>query len=97
MAEADRRVPTVELAFAADEYVRASLENTWTVRLGDASSRIGSPELQIPYTLHVGAHGDPEDALYLYVLHGSSRTHSQLEADVEPQGGQAAYDRLQES
>lgn len=97
VAEADRRVPNVELAFAADEYDSASLENTWTVRLGDASFHIGSPELQIAYKLHMGAQRDHEDALYLYELLGSNLNHGQLEAYVEQLGVEEEYDRLQES
>jgi hypothetical protein len=65
VAEEDHRVPNVELKFAADQYDRASLTNTVTVRLIDEDLTVGSLELQIAYKLGMGAEKDFEDALYL--------------------------------
>ncbi len=94
IAEADHRVPNVELKFASDEYDRASLENTATVHLPDGSIRVGAFELQIAYKLGMGAQKDFEDALYLYeTLEGTLNT-SELEAYVQRLGVQDEYDQL---
>lgn len=94
IAEDDHRVPNVELKFASDRYDRESLENTVTVRLNDASIRIGSLELQIAYKLRMGANRDFEDALYLYHLVGSSLNTDELEGYVRELGVEDEYDRL---
>jgi hypothetical protein len=70
IAEDGDVVPNVELKFASDEYDRASLRNTTTVRLAGREIRIGSLELQIAYKLGMGTPKDFEDALYLYEVVG---------------------------
>mgnify|MGYP000253557878 CR=1 FL=1 len=94
VAEAEHRVPNVELKFPTDEYDRASLDDTVTVRLSDESLRVGSIELQIAYKLGMGAQKDYEDALYLHELFADRVNHQELQSYVERLGVEDEYDRL---
>lgn len=94
IAEDGHRVPNVELKFATDEYDRASLRNTLTVRLPDGTLRVGSIELQIAYKLDMGAQRDYEDALYLHEVFGDRINREELERYVERLGVENEYDRL---
>jgi hypothetical protein len=94
VAEADHRVPNVELKFPTDEYDRASLEDTITARLPDGSFRVGSLELQIAYKLGMGTQKDYEDALYLYEVTGRSLNTRELERYARQLGVEDEYEQL---
>lgn len=97
IAEDGHRVPNAELKFAVDEFDRASLENTLTVRLQGEPIRVGSLELQIAYKLDMGAQRDYEDALYLYEVAGRNLNTGELERYVTELGVEAEYDKLKRS
>lgn len=94
IAEAEHRVPNVELKFERDEFDRASLDEAITVRLPDGSLRVGSLELQVAYKLGMGAQKDFEDALYLYEVAGPNLNSAELEAYVRRLGVEDDYERL---
>lgn len=94
IAEAEHRVPNVELKLERDEFDRASLDGAITVRLPDGSLRVGSLELQVAYKLGMGAQKDFEDALYLYEVAGPNLNSAELEAYVERLGVEDDYERL---
>jgi hypothetical protein len=94
IAEDGHRVPNVELKFPTDEYDRASLENTITVRLPEGSLSVGELELQIAYKLHMGTQKDREDALYLYEVTEGTLNHRALEEYTDALGVEEDYDRL---
>lgn len=97
VAEEDHRVPNVELKFAADQYDRASLNHTVTVRLIDEDLTVGSLELQIAYKLGMGAEKDFEDALYLYAMLEPNLNTRELERYVEKLGVEDEYDKLRQT
>lgn len=94
IAEDGHRVPNVELKFAADEYDRISLENTFPVHLGDATLSVGSLEFQVAYKLRMGAQKDYEDALYLHEVAGPNLNRAQLEEYVTTLDVEDEYERL---
>jgi hypothetical protein len=94
IAEEGHRVPNVECKFAGDEYDRASLTDTRTVRLGGREFTVGPFELQIAYKLDMGAERDFEDALYLHELLEPNLNTNELEAYVEQLGVESEYGKL---
>lgn len=94
IAEEGHRIPNVECKFAHDEYDRASLHDTRTVRFGDREFTIGSLELQIAYKLDMGAEKDFEDALYLHEILEPTLNTDELEGYVEQLGVESEYDKL---
>ena len=97
IAEDGHRVPNVELKFARDEYDRASLENTITVRMNDRKLRVGELELQIAYKLYLGSEKDFEDALYLYRLVEPTLNSLKLEDYAESLGVTEEHEQLIQS
>lgn len=97
VAEDGHRVPNVELKFASDEYDRASLENTITIRLNDRELRAGELELQIAYKLYLGAEKDFEDAVYIYELAEPTLNKRKLQDYAEDLGVETEHDRLTRS
>ncbi len=97
IAEENHRVPNVECKFVADEYDRASLNDTLTVRLGGRKFTVGSLELQIAYKLSMGAERDFEDALYLYELLEPNLNTRELESYVEQLDVRNEYDKLRQT
>lgn len=97
VAEDGHRVPNVELKFATDEYDRASLENTISIRLNDRELRAGELELQIAYKLYLGSNKDFEDAVYVYELAEQTLNNHKLEQHAKDLGVKEEYERLTES
>lgn len=97
IAEADHRVPNVEVKFASDGYDRRSLRETVTVRFDGETLRVGGFELQIAYKLHMDTPKDFEDALYLHDVAEPTLNTRKLEAYVEELDVADAYDRLRDA
>lgn len=97
VAEDGHRVPNVELKFPSDEYDRASLENTISVRLNDRELQAGELELQIAYKLYLGSEKDLEDALYVYKLTEQTINTQKLEEYARRLDVETEYERLTRS
>lgn len=94
IAEDGHRVPNVELKFASDEYDRASLEDTVTVKLNDVAIPVGNLELQIAYKLWMGSQRDFEDAFYLYRLTEPMLNMADLQRYADHLGVENEYEQL---
>ncbi|PSQ61233.1 MAG: hypothetical protein BRD23_00660 [Halobacteriales archaeon SW_9_67_25] len=87
--------PHLEVKFASDEFDRASLQDSVTAKIGDATVPVGPMELQIAYKLYLGTQTDFEDALHLYTVFEESLRTERLEDWVRRLGVEGEYDRLE--
>jgi hypothetical protein len=85
----------LEVKFASDEFDRASLRDSVTAEIGDATVPVGPLELQIAYKLYLATQTDFEDALHLYTVFEESLRAARLEDWVRRLGVQEEYDRLE--
>ena len=74
---------------------RASLRDSVTAEIGDATVPVGPLELQIAYKLYLATQTDFEDALHLYTVFEESLRAARLEDWVRRLGVQEEYDRLE--
>lgn len=87
--------PHLEVKFASDQFDRASLRDSVTARIGDATVPVGPMELQIAYKLYLGTQTDFEDALHLYTIFEESLRTDRLEDWVRRLGVETEYERLE--
>lgn len=97
VAPDDQITPHLEVKFARDEFDRASLGNSLTAEVGDATIPVGPLELQIAYKLSLGTRTDLEDAIHLYSLFEESLSVPRLESWVSRLDVDDEYERLKRS
>lgn len=94
IAPNDQITPHLVVKRVRDEFDRASLDDALTARIGDRTIPIGPLELQIAYTLRLGARHDVEDAVHLFTLFEETLSASRLEEWVRRLEVEDEYERL---